>query len=186
MERFHHFADPRPHSSRSPTSAKCPSVLYLHTLNPCLAPALSPQSCVNFTFVTVRLSTRPNENGPHRPITCVRVSVFFFEYQELLVFCIPLFLQGAVCARAAWRYSPFIFGDIWRLKGPYISNFTIIVGRVFHLEENYTLDGSREKCCSVFALCRCEFMTLQVSTEEIDNLLEHSLVTALTSLIFVR
>lgn len=24
--------------------------------------------------------------------------------------------------------KPFIFGDIWRLKGPYISDFCIIVG----------------------------------------------------------
>lgn len=37
--------------------------------------------------------------------------------------------------------KPFIFGDIWRLKGPYISNFCIIVGQVFYLEENYSLDG---------------------------------------------
>lgn len=37
--------------------------------------------------------------------------------------------------------KPFIFGDIWRLKGPYISNFCVIVGQVFYLEENYTLDG---------------------------------------------
>lgn len=52
------------------------------------------------------------------------------------------------------KVKPFIFGDTWRLKGPYISNFSIIVGQVFYLEENYTLDGARsggEKhgCCSV-------------------------------------
>ena len=37
--------------------------------------------------------------------------------------------------------KPFIFGDIWRLKSSYISNFCIIVGQVFYLEENYSLDG---------------------------------------------
>ena len=37
--------------------------------------------------------------------------------------------------------KPFIFGDIWRLKGPYISNFCVIVGQVSYLEENYSLDG---------------------------------------------
>lgn len=44
---------------------------------------------------------------------------------------------------ASLKVKPFILGDIWRLKGPYIHNFSIIVGQVFYLEENYTLDGSR-------------------------------------------
>lgn len=51
--------------------------------------------------------------------------------------------------------KPFIFGDISRLKGPYISNFCVIVGQVFYLEENYSLDGVLSGGEYLLALCLC-------------------------------
>ncbi len=51
--------------------------------------------------------------------------------------------------------KPFIFGDIWRLKGPYISNFCVIAGQVFYLEENYSLDGALSGGENLLTLCLC-------------------------------
>lgn len=68
---------------------------------------------------------------------------------------------------------PFIFGDIWRLKGPYISNFFIIVGQVFYLEENYSLGGVLSGGGNLlplcFVLCRSEFKVQHASTDKLSN-----------------
>lgn len=57
--------------------------------------------------------------------------------------------------------KPFIFEDIWRLKGPYMSNFCVIVGQVFYLEENYSLNavlsGGENLLTLCLLLCRSEF-----------------------------
>lgn len=51
--------------------------------------------------------------------------------------------------------KPFILGDIWRLKGAYISDFCIIAGLVFYLEVNYSLDGVLSGGEHLRLLCLC-------------------------------
>lgn len=73
--------------------------------------------------------------------------------------------------------KPFIFGDIWRLKSPYISNFCVIAGRVFYLEENYSLDGVLSGGEDLLTLClsfvgvnsRCNMHPLKKSVTSVQH-----------------
>lgn len=55
------------------------------------------------------------------------------------LFAAFLYPHNGWFVRSSLAVKPFIIGDISRLKGPYISNFCIIVGQVLYLEENYSL-----------------------------------------------
>lgn len=66
----------------------------------------------------------------------------YFSVRQTASLGIKGYLFGAfLYAYNRWfvRHSPevkpFIFGDIWRLKGPYISNFCIIVGQISTLKK---------------------------------------------------
>lgn len=47
------------------------------------------------------------------------------------LFAAFLYPYNGYVVLSSLEVKPFIFGDIWRLKGPYISNFCIIAGQLF-------------------------------------------------------
>lgn len=66
-----------------------------------------------------------------------------------------LYLYNGWFVLSRLKVKPFIFVDIWRLKGTYISNFCVIVGQVFYLEENYSLDVVLSGGEDLLTLCLC-------------------------------
>lgn len=60
-----------------------------------------------------------------------------------------------VCALRPAGKAFYFWGDIQRLKGPYISNFSVIVGQgflfFFYLEANYNLGAAALKVKNIYA-----------------------------------
>ena len=92
-------------------------------------------------------SSRPN-SGPQKRISykcwfsiiyCVSKGSYGIKSYLFAAF---LYSHNGWFVRSSLEVKPFIIGDIWRLKGPYISNFCIIVDQVLYLEENYSLPFS--------------------------------------------